>query len=322
MKTKKHLIILSGLLTLISIICYAVLQFYCNDNVDQHYKNIIDFLIVVSSGFFTGSCVTLIISIREYKDEKEMALRNLLRLANHVKEKYKQILFVKSVIPEDIAKPYLLSRRIPDMFDMDEKEKELYNLDPDGENEAQFRECIWENELPGIKRIYEDKKEEYLNKKCPKVEKEYLRMVDEFIKSIRVFSDFDVYLVQEALDKLCFFFHNKERKDELEAWFLPSMVTDVKFIKYYIHLTSTSKDLYMNSLFALNAINTNLLSFSKNRDKAYLIPVYEIDNGKILVKKLLNKRKKDEKLPDLAKYDVDYKDMDFGDEIIIDALEK
>lgn len=341
MRTKRYTILLSSFLVMGNIIFFIVLQFRLYHifsiygNGSEFFKNLREFFIVVTGGLFTSSCVTLIISIQEYHVEKEAALRSLLRLINNVREKYHQIHFFTPNIPEDIIVTYLLSKH---RYEAENYEKEIKfcndnNLEKDKalmdayhkvmEKEKKFRECIWEKESEWIKNLYTSKeeKEKYLDKKCSEIEEEYKQKIARFIESLQVFNDFDVYQVQEAFDKLSFF-HHKGNKIILEGRLLPYLVTDIKLIKFYLNLTSTKEELYENSLFAFKTLNRTLLEFSRDRKKAYLSVVFNIDLGKRLAEIVIDPKKANEKLPDISHYIIySYPDMGMGEDIIFDALE-
>ena len=118
MRAKKSAIILSGSVAILSIICFTVLQFRIYNRYNILFTkipnagNIREFFMVITSGLFTSSCVTLIISIREYCVSKEEALRNLFRLASYIDEKYKRVRFYKSNIPEDVVTAYLTNKYV------------------------------------------------------------------------------------------------------------------------------------------------------------------------------------------------------------------
>ncbi|MCI9126173.1 MAG: hypothetical protein HFG28_03115 [Eubacterium sp.] len=342
MRTKKYTILLSSFLVMGNIIGFAILQFRMYHLIDiygdgsQFFKNLREFFIVITSGLFTSSCVTLIISVREYLDEKEIALRNLLRLVNSIKEKYKKIRFYPLGVPENIIIPYLKSKHRHEIEEHEEiinfcKENNvklddtfMENYHKAKEKENKFREWIWKNEPNYIKKMYspEENKEKYLDKRCSEIEEEYLHKVKEFIQSLQVFSDYDVYQVQEAFDKLCFLYH-KGNKKILQGWLIPYLVTDIEFIKYYLNLLLTEEDIYIHSLYAFEAINSNFLINSKDRKKAYFEVLFQIDCGKRLIEIMLDSKKKNEKQPDIKDYFIRfYPDMSFGEDILLDALEK
>lgn len=339
MKTKKYTILLSGFLAISNAICFFILQFRLyhlleiNGNGSQLFINIREDLIVLTSGLFTSSCVVLIISIREYLDEREAALRNLLRLVRYIKEKYYQIHFFIPTIPKDIIVPYIISKYYMNkskkydkiMINISDNIKKQFDYleKDDVEKIKKFRKYVWENESDMIKAIYttEEEKEKYLDKKCLEKEQEFLKKVKELINSLQVFRDFDVNQVQEAFDKLCFLFH-KNYKSILEVCLLPYTVVNVKFIKYYINLTSTEEELFLNSLYAFVALDDALIKYSGSGEEAYLKPVYCIDYAIEFIKGILDFHTKNIKKPDIEMYKVypfSIPNMDFGTDILWDS---
>ena len=342
MKTKKYTILLSGFLAISNAICFFILQFRLynfleiNVNGSPLFINIREALTVLTSGLFTSSSVVLIISIREYLDEREAALRNLLRLVRYIKEKYYQIHFFIPTIPKDIIVPYLESKYYMDMYKSkneydeimiffpDDIKKQLDDLEKDDvEIIEKFRKYVWEVESNMIiaKYMTEEEKGKYLDEKCLEEEQEYLKKLKELIDSLQVFRDFDVNQVQEAFDKLCFLFH-KNYKSILESYLLPHTVVNVKFIKYYINLTSTEEKLFLNSLNAFVALDDALIKYSESGEEAYLKPVYFIDYAIEYIKGMLDFHTKNIEKPDIKMYKVypfSIPNMDFGKDILWDS---
>ena len=69
MKSKKYATIFSLLLTLFSLIIYTIFNFFL-----IFQEKLMDYLIVIISGVFTGALLTFIISFAEYFSEKKIAL--------------------------------------------------------------------------------------------------------------------------------------------------------------------------------------------------------------------------------------------------------
>lgn len=297
MKVKKHTIIFTGILIIISIMCFTFLQFrlyhwfhiYGNEN--QFLSNLRNFFLITTSGIFTSSCVTFTISIREYLDEKEVALRNLLRLAGCVKEKYKEIKYITHEIPEKIIIPYLIYKHENEMYVNKFSKFDTYNpyLEYIDEKRKILYEYIW-NITPKLaqEQYYtEEKKNKYLEKQCLSIEKDYIQSLDIFVKSLQVFNDFNTYQVDEALDMLCFFF-DKKNKIKLEKELRPILIITVEVIKSNYKSVLCSKDKYKASLETLYILNPSFIEYSNDRKEAYLIPELVIDVGRFTIKKILN----------------------------------
>lgn len=336
MKTKKYTIILSGLLALINIICLLILQFRLYHAVEiygdgsQIYIDIREILIIITSGIFTSSCVVFIISIREYFDERNSALRNLYRLVSYIDEKYQQIHFFASVIPEEIIGSYLtekyyLNRNVKDWEEFLAITDE--SISPQFlEAKRVYRESVWKYEADTSKKIYdtEEMREKHFDKKCEEVEKEFLANTEELINSLCVIRDFDVYQIQEAFDKLHFFIH-KEYKAILNDQLINSTVSLIKLMKYYLNLVSTSEDILINSLAAVRVINPITLVYDETRNYAYLRPSYQIELGKRYInsmQKVFRPNIKNVKAPEIINFIVyphyDAK-QDFGEDILFDS---
>lgn len=334
MKTKKNTIIFSGLLTLISIGCFSFLHFrvYHLINIygnDGHFlKELRDFMIVSSSGLFTGSCVTLIVSIREYLDVKETTLKHLLRYLDQINERYQKVQFFISKIPEKIVIPYLIAKHYyEESFNTDimrffkERNMEFESpcLKSVRERNEKLRKYIWENELSYYKELYisERSKDEYLDKKCSEVEKEYLEGVKNFTASLHAFDDISVFQIQEAFAELCFF--NKKKQNDIVAM-SALIINDIIIIKKCLNL-NTHEISFSNSLNALRLSNSVLIEYSQLRDTAYLSAAFRIDTGKLLINKVLNPHTKKQKELNKQDYDVHYfYNIDYGREAIWENL--
>lgn len=340
MKTKKYTIIVSGFLAFINLLGLLILQFrlyhiagiYGGGN--QSCIDIRAFFITVTSGVFTSSIVVLIISIREYLDERTASLRNLYRLICYVDEKYQQIHFFASLIPEEIIATYLREKYNANKFKKNwENLSDIMNEESLSqlfikfeEAKKAYRECVWKYKDDTLKSIYktEEDKEKYLDKQCEITENEFLSNMEEFIKSLYVFRDFDVYQIQEAFDKLDFFCH-KKYKDDLEALLILYTVMPIKQIKYYLNLVSTDEDKYASSLAAVQVINHSLLKYPPARTYAYLISSYQIEFGKRYINQMLKifgSEVKSIKAPDIERFKIFRRytaTQDFGEDILFDS---
>lgn len=326
MREKKEIILLSGLIAILNIIVLVILQLrlyhslYIFGGENQFLADLRECCIVVAGGLFTSSCVTCIISIREYIKERTDALRNLLRLLGNVKAMYDQIRYYIPDIPTDVAIPYLISKHdkmregYKEIIDFCKNnnipviEDAVKKYDIELEKEKKFREAVWEKTPDYIRNLYNDndQKEKYLNKKCPEIEDEYKNRVQNFVKSLGAFSDFDVYLVQEVFDKINFFFH-KENKDMLKTILFPHLVSNIELIKYYHSLCIIESDeTYIDSLNVLDILNKELLRYDKSTNEVYSIPSFHIDYGKALIKNMLNRKKDAIPMPEIKKYSVHY----------------
>ena len=82
MTSKKWAIIISGIISIISIFLFAFLHFnvytlFAISGGTEFCKNLKETGVIMSSGLFSGAFVTLLISIKEYKSERKLALEKL-----------------------------------------------------------------------------------------------------------------------------------------------------------------------------------------------------------------------------------------------------
>lgn len=338
MRVKKNAVYVLGGLVIVNIVCLIFFQFRLYNVIglcegeNQFSEDMREFLIIITGGLFTGACVTFLISIQEYLAEKRTALRNLYRLSGLIKEKFQRVRFFVPKIPEKIASDYFISNYMYDKyfrredigwtFGSQENEEARYSGTSFPEEKKKFRDRVWENQSDLVKELYntDEKRERYLDKKCIEAEKEYMQHTEEFIASLQVFNDFNVYEIQEAFDRISFFTH--KNKVVLQHVLL-GLVPMIRLIQYYITLTNVKENAYENSLYALDAVNHCLLKYDEAKDTAYIIPLYYIDQVQCLVSDMLNSGKRNLKELNIEKYAVSkYLNMDFAEDILWDALDR
>lgn len=335
MRTKKYTVIFSGLLTLISIVCFAVFHFrlYHLINIygdgSNFLKGLREFLIVSSSGLFTSSCVTLVISLREYWDVKDATLRDILQCLTQINVRYQKVQFFTSKIPEKIVIPYLIAKHnCEKSYDSEiiefMRENNIEFDDPHREKVSEEKEKVykylWENEQNDIKESCnsELERKKYLEKKWKKIEKEYLEGAKKLVESLYIFNDITVFQIQEVFDKLCLF--NKKKQDDLSCSFA-LIENDIIAIKRCLDFKN-HKDSFLQLCYTLDLFNFTAIEYSESRDAAYLLSAFLVDTAKSKIYKILNQRNRKKEVIDKHNYDIRFfSHIEYEQTIVWEKLE-
>ena len=228
MRIKKHTILFTGIITIISFLCYMILELdiYNVSTIFEHLntnKSLYAFCTSISCGLFTSSCVALIIAFYEYSDTTRAALRNLRRELNIIDEYFDSICWYDHKISNQVFVQYFIRK-----YGQGATPRETFiecslNYSTLSQNDnlysdyisviSAFRNQIWETRLADIFPDFtNEKKEHYLNNQISDYEKEIEEHTDRFIKSLSVFSHYDVYRLQEAFDSIDYLLFNHRRK--------------------------------------------------------------------------------------------------------------
>lgn len=158
MKGKKDGIIWSIRLIAFSAIIFFVLQFYLyTDNFRNMMKCILpfelsewrDFFMVITSGVFTSSLVTLIMNCTDYKNEKTDALENYYIVSSEFLCNFQNIEYL--YIREDITlvRNYYLERASNDLRKRSGTDEKL-----NYKAKVKLQEWIWEHEDKETRRVF------------------------------------------------------------------------------------------------------------------------------------------------------------------------
>lgn len=182
-----------------------------------------NFFIVISSGALTSSIVTLLISIAEYKVERESAVEDYISYTINFCADFYNMKYLKFDIPKELLQEYYAEQwKDPLESVLDKKQGYVYDgnyIIPDSDIVIQIKEWIWNClsteetrkmfELPTAKRKYLET--EFRNR----IEK-YNEEIDTVMKQ---YTDLDDKIncreLTSSIGRIDFLFGNKYRKEVL-----------------------------------------------------------------------------------------------------------
>lgn len=217
MKGKKDGIIWSIVLIVFSIIIFFVLQFHLYTD---GFKNIIrsilpfklsewrEFFMVIMSGIFTSSFVTLIMNCSDYKNEKRDALENYFLVS--IKFLFNIFGLKYLYIEEDIEliRNYYRERSANNLYKRKGNFQEL-----NYKAKLELQEWIWKNESKNTRKRFRKVKSQYLMDCLEKITSKYDQELDEIAAQYKKISEFEFREVDDALRKIDFLFTNKSNRN-------------------------------------------------------------------------------------------------------------
>lgn len=204
LKAKKGIIQIGFILMLISFVILTKVQLnfpvfkyefnvftYINEN-----KSIKDYIITISGGVFTGSFVTVFMSIKEYLVEKKKILEDYFiatenNLNNYRKLEYLNFEFPVNVITGCINEEYCKLNKRP----FEKKLKELI--------------CDINEKAISEKRTMNEK-ENYIDKEYRKIIDKYYKKAQEIAEIYMDIPDKDMECVMNIYAEIDFLFHNRD----------------------------------------------------------------------------------------------------------------
>lgn len=214
MKGKKDGIIWSIILIIFSAIIFFVLQFHLYTS---SLKNVMesvlpfsisewrDFFMVIMSGIFTSSFVTLIMNCSDYKNEKINALENYYILSSEILQNFRNLDYLYIEEDLDLIRNYYLERSSNNMrMHRRGKDKNL-----NYKAKLALEEWIWKNESRETRKLFRKVKQKYLSERVERIISEYdqqLRvMAEQYVK----LSEISYQEVENAYGKIDFLVTNK-----------------------------------------------------------------------------------------------------------------
>lgn len=234
MRSKKWSIIVSLIIMGVSVLIFSILNFrlygacfmnwimsFMSSTSLSEWKN---FFIVISSGAFTSSSVTLLISIAEYRVEKETALEDYISDTVNFCADFYNMKYLDIDIPIELLQGYYAEQWKKPLESVLGNKDQGYIYDgeyivPDSDVVTQIKEWLWKNTLN------EEVRKEFQN---PSIKREYLEA--EFVRTIQKYDEeIDAVMKQyinlsdkvncrkltSSIGKIDFLFGNKYRKEVL-----------------------------------------------------------------------------------------------------------
>ena len=218
MKGKKDGIIWSIVLIGFSIVIFFVLQFHLYTD---GFKNIIrgvlpfelsewrEFVMVIMSGIFTSSFVTLIMNYSDYKNERRDALVNYYLVSSRFMRNFRNIEYLYVGEEIELIRNFYLERSSNNMCMQMGMDKELkYKA------KLALQEWIWKNESRGTRRQFRKIKQQYLSDCVESLISKYDQELDKIIAQYIELSELNYREVEDAYGNINFLFTNKLNRNE------------------------------------------------------------------------------------------------------------
>ena len=112
LKNKKGTLYISGIIAIIGIAGFIILQFRCYELIGvfggtEFLSNLRQLGIVVTSGLFTSALVTFLISVGEYKNERVEALENIYLAVEDLEREFLKIRYFLPDEPKELVQNVL-----------------------------------------------------------------------------------------------------------------------------------------------------------------------------------------------------------------------
>lgn len=213
MKGKKDGIIWSIGLISFSIVIFFVSQFHLYTD---EFKNIIrsvlpfelsewrEFFMVIMSGIFTSSFVTLIMNYSDYKNERRDALVNYYLVSSRLMRNFRNIEYLYVGEELELICNYYLERSSNNMRMQMGMDKELNQ-----KAKLALQEWIWKNERSETRRQFKKIKQQYLSDCVERLISKYDQELDKVTTQYIKLSELSYREVEDAYGNINFLFANK-----------------------------------------------------------------------------------------------------------------
>ena len=323
MRSKKWSIIISFIIMGVSVLIFSILNFrlytisfknwiqsFVSSTALSDWKS---FFIIISSGAFTSSIVTLLISISEYRVEKRIALENYADANIHFCADFYNMQYLNIDMPVNLLQGYYAEQwNYPPI--------EIYQGEISAEQsrcpifETKIKEWIWDNTSEKTKELLntDEKREEYLDSNLKSIIQKCDDEIDSIMKQYIDLGDkVSKRELNAAIGGIDFLFGNKYRKDILHKEMYEkhseviNKIRDVAYhFKEYYKVTEGNKPVMLQFI---KQIQDYLFSIEENAEwrivyNRYLFEINcEIDN---LLRKLYGKKKYHDEPPRIKDFTV------------------
>lgn len=187
----------------------------------SEWKN---FFIVISSGAFTSSIVTLLISIAEYRVERETALEDYVSSTINFCADFYNMRYLNFEIPKELLQTYYAEQWREPLESVLGNKNYGYIYDgeyivPDSDAVTQIKEWIWKYLLnEEVRKNFEtpDTKRKYLDAEFTRMIQKYNEEIDAVMEQYINLSDkINCRELTSSIGKIDFLFGNKYRKEVL-----------------------------------------------------------------------------------------------------------
>ena len=255
MKNKKGTLYISGVIAIIGIVGFIILQFRCYELIGiyggtEFLSNLRQLGIVVTSGLFTSALVTFLIAVGEYRNERVESLENMYLAAEDLEREFLKIEYFLPDEPRELIQNVLgeLDNNESNMrfnknlaesvskFENQQKADEAYSrncfkLDYDAQKA--FRDYVWQNTDERTKEIYTEpfQIKEYLDEECKRKVEKYSRQLEDTMKSFLRFQEVRTNALTAAYGKMDFLFANKSVRYRIYEKLYQKLLKEIRLIK-------------------------------------------------------------------------------------------
>lgn len=330
MKSRKWAIIISYIIMSASLIIFSMLIFrlYPNNLKIWLIENITfinfsdwkNFFIAISSGTFTSSIVTLLISSAEYRVERESAIEDYIESTIIFCADFYNMEYLNIDMPIELLQGYyaeLWNKPIDFVLGKSNKGY-IYNdehIIPDSDTVIKIKDWIWNCSLnEETRKMYETsyKKKEYLDEEFERMIQKYSEEIDVVMKQYIDLSDkISSRRLTSTIAKIDFLFGNKYRKDVLhKKMYSQNREIIDKINNVSLHFRNYYKSSVEDRAVALHFIQEiqNYIFSVEERKNGYAKIVYnqylfkmncEINNA---LRKLYGKKRYHDELPKIENF--------------------
>lgn len=242
MKSKKHIVQLSFIIMIASLIIFTVLQFrlypysvkiWACSILKNSAKTMEDYLIIIFSGIFTGAILSVFITLREYMDAKEYDLVEYYKASSGINRQIRKIPYLDIRQPYDLVEACIaeedgnrsrvryneqLKRAIGESECSEENKHIAYENNREEMifvAKEKMQEYIWdmldEKTKEKLKEI--GRREHFLEQQYDDIMKKYYEKIDEIMKCYIEFGKIDYWKVEDGYGKIDFLLGNKKRRN-------------------------------------------------------------------------------------------------------------
>lgn len=256
MKIKKLYIYITAVISVISLILLAILQFRLHSGIYEHLNMIIknkellvnfkEFGINILGGIFTGSILTFLLSVIDYFNERKNALEEIYFASEELWRPFNKIKFFLPDEPWELIRNYfqemdinrsieetnqMLEKTVEHVKDKDNLGKEFLRMKSRKSYEAErkFKEHLWEQLNDAEKQGYD--KEIYINQRCAEKTEKYIEQIMDVIESYLRFNDMSTNRLSAAYGKLDFMFSNDTKRKHIHEYLYQKQYDQIMFIK-------------------------------------------------------------------------------------------
>ena len=242
MKGKKDGIIWSIILIVFSAIIFFILQFHLYTNDFRNLmKSILsfnlsewrEFFMVIMSGIFTSSFVTLIMNYSDYKNERRDALENYYTLSSEILQNFRNLdyLYIKEDL--DLIRNYYLERSSNNMRMCLGNDKNL-----NYKAKLALQEWIWKNESRETRKLFRKVKQKYLSERVEEIISEYDQQLEVIADQYVKLSELSYQKVENAYGRIDFLFTNRLNRNGFIYKFLHDkqrgLLNEIIFESYHL----------------------------------------------------------------------------------------